>query len=239
MNHEELPKRTRACVISPYYGASRWSGRYWLPAAIGNWLDDEIGMRESAPRILARFLCRFHGGPKNLGRSFTILRENAKLQTETGLSANQLRGAIAKLKAIGFIREVERDGEDWRWSKVWGKAIRVASRFIFSGTIAQMLRYMIDRKSARRPQPPVRGTTTFGGYNNSRTPKAAPEPQRSTENPSLHLTGGPAPKVERVVPEDRRSQLDEAMNEAASPLMAALARMREAMRGVFVDDPKK
>ena len=222
MNDTLCPtRRPRARIVTPAHGPSRWSGSYWLPAAIGRFLDGEIGQRESAARILARFLCRFHGAPGTLGRSFHILRECKALQERTGLTAKQLRGAIERLTRIGFIARIDPE-KAYRWSKAWGKGIRFAVEFRFTGIITKFLRLMIDRKR----QGPVRSIATLGGGSNSRIQERAPNPQSEADRTSLHLTG---PWSRPDPTPDAKAKIDAALAEPLSPLDRALAALGRAV----------
>lgn len=246
MNDTALPRRARARIEQPTYGASRWSGTYWLPASIGQFLDETLGPRESAPRILARFLCRFHGAPGTLGRSFRIMRECETLQERVGLSAKQIRNAITVLTKIGFIRRIE-PPHPWRRSTFLGRSIRVAAEFAFTGVIAKFLRFMIERKIkvpaavAAALDGPVRWIATLGEkiLRAQDSEGGTPDSAFSIESSSLHPTGPssrwsprPSPERRRTPDATARATIDRDLAQAQDdPLAAALARLGAGVRG--------
>ena len=128
------------------YGPSRWSGPYWMPGRLRDWLNDRLGHKETPAHVLARFLARFHAGPKTWGRHFVICRAALAQVEELGLTEKQIRLAIAKLEKIGFIARVSGTGK-WRWSATTEGCRRAPIFWRFSGVAAAMLAFMLRRKS--------------------------------------------------------------------------------------------
>jgi len=124
------------------YGPSRWSGPYWMPGRLRDWLNKQLGEKETPAHVLARFLARFHAGPRTWGRRFVICRVALAKVAELGLTEKQIRLAIARLEQIGFIARTT--GVEWRRRS--GGCQRSPILWRFAGVAASMLAFMLRSK---------------------------------------------------------------------------------------------
>lgn len=147
------------------------AGAYRLPRMIAQRLAEMCrGLRNGdAVARLAVFLARYHTAPGRLGRTFPVDRIALASHVELGLTAGQIRGALAVLEREGFVSRLAVPGSPYRKTAAglrrkpvqWQIGAAFAALFAVVNKIALSRRAKAERRLVARKQIPA--ASVFSG----------------------------------------------------------------------------
>jgi hypothetical protein len=136
---------------------------YELPRAVQvRLLTAARGLRNAdAVMRLATFLARWHTGPRVIGRPFTVDRIALAGVEALGLSASQIRGALAALDRIGLLERHVMPGSPYRRTEhglrrkpvLWRVCADFLAMFEKANAAATAKRLSAARRAVPQPEP--------------------------------------------------------------------------------------